>query len=368
MAGFQYSGSGNSEKIYALMFRFILRKLGFACLILWGVATLVFFLFMALPSAEEMLVGQRSDVKTKEAIIRELGLDEPMYRRYLYFLNDLSPVSAYTDTAKLKEVSGWQLAQTGSTTFVLKKPWLRTSYQSKKPVMDMLLDAFPGTLLLAGAALFFAALVGIGLGMLAAWKAGKFTDHCISTFSNLGISAPSFFAAMFIAWLFGYLWSDVTGLSMTGSMYEVDPLGRGRVLALQNLILPAIALGIRPLSVFVQLTRNNVLEQMAQPYVRTARAKGLTEAAILFKHVLRNALNPVLTAVTGWFASLLAGAFFTEYIFNWKGIGKLTIDALQQSDLPVVMGAVLLSAALFVLISFATDMLYQILDPRVRQQ
>jgi peptide/nickel transport system permease protein len=204
--------------------------------------------------------------------------------------------------------------------------------------------------------------------MVAAWKAGKFADQCISVFSNLGISAPSFFAAMFIAWLFGYLWSDVTGLSMTGSMYEVDPLGRGRVLALQNLILPAIALGIRPLSVFVQLTRNNVLEQMAQPYVRTARAKGLSDAAILFKHVLRNALNPVLTAVTGWFASLLAGAFFTEYIFNWKGIGKLTIDALQQSDLPVVMGAVLLSAALFVFISFATDMLYQILDPRVREQ
>ena len=104
---------------------------------------------------------------------------------------------------------------------------------------------------------------------------------------------------------------------------------------------------------------------MALPYVRTARAKGLSEGRILFTHVLRNALNPVLTAVTGWFASLLAGAFFTEYIFNWKGIGKLTIDALQQSDLPVVMGAVLLSALLFVVISFFTDILYKILDPRV---
>jgi peptide/nickel transport system permease protein len=212
----------------------------------------------------------------------------------------------------------------------------------------------------------FAAIFGIGLGMLAALKAGKSADYLISGISALGVSAPSFFAAMLIAWLFGYVWHDLTGLSMTGSMYEVDPLGRGRVLALQNLILPCVALGIRPLAVFVQLTRNNILEQLSQPYVRTARAKGLTEPRILFTHVLRNALNPVLTAVTGWFASLLAGAFFTEYIFNWKGIGKLTIDALQQSDLPLVMGAVLLSALLFVVISFITDLLYVLLDPRVR--
>ncbi|MBU6325287.1 MAG: ABC transporter permease [Bacteroidetes bacterium] len=347
------------------MLRFILRKLGFACLILWGVATLVFFLFMALPSAEEMLVGQRSDVKTKEAIVRELGLNEPLYKRYAYFLNDLAPLSIYSDTEKASQIPGWRLKLGEHTLLMLKKPWLRSSYQSKKPVAEMLMDAFPGTLLLAGAALLFAAIVGIGLGILAALKAGKTTDHLISGISALGISAPSFFAAMLIAWLFGYVWHDWTGLSMTGSMYDVDPLGRGRVRALHNLILPCIALGIRPLSVFVQLTRNNILEQMALPYVRTARAKGLSEGRILFTHVLRNALNPVLTAVTGWFASLLAGAFFTEYIFNWKGIGKLTIDALQQSDLPLVMGAVLLSALLFVIISFFTDILYKILDPRV---
>jgi peptide/nickel transport system permease protein len=347
------------------MLRFILRKLGFACLILWGVATLVFFLFMALPSAEEMLVGQRSDVKTKEAIIRELGLDKSLYQRYLYFLNDLSPISFYADAEGAAQIPGFRISTGGQAILMLKKPWLRTSYQNKKPVADVLMDAFPGTLLLAGAALLFAAVLGIGLGLVAALKAGKIADHLISGISALGISAPSFFAAMLIAWLFGYLWHDYTGLSMTGSMYEVDPLGRGRVLALHNLILPCIALGIRPLSVFVQLTRNNVLEQLSQPYVRTARAKGLTEPRILFTHVLRNALNPVLTAVTGWFASLLAGAFFTEYIFNWKGIGKLTIDALQQSDLPLVMGAVLLSSLLFVLISFVTDIMYKILDPRV---
>lgn len=344
---------------------YLLRKLGFACLILWGVATLVFFLFMALPSAEEMLVGQRSDVKTKEAIVRELGLDKPLYQRYFLFLNDLSPVSRYTDSQSVAAIPGLKW-HTAAGVWMLKKPWLRTSYQNKKPVVDMLLDAFPGTLLLAGASLLFAAIFGIGLGIVAALKAGKPADHLISAISALGVSLPSFFAAMLIAWVFGYLWHDVTGLSMTGSMFEVDPLGRGRVLALHNLILPCVALGIRPLAVFVQLTRNNILEQMAQPYVRTARAKGLTETRILFVHVLRNALNPVVTAVTGWFASLLAGAFFTEYIFNWKGIGKLTIDALQQSDLPLVMGAVLLSALLFVIISFVTDLLYVLLDPRVK--
>jgi peptide/nickel transport system permease protein len=348
------------------MLRLLLRKLGFAVLVLWGVATLVFLLFMVLPSADQMLIGQRSDVQTRDAIVKELGLDQPLPVRYLHFMNDLAPLSVYhaADTVALER--GIALFPIGSAMLVMKRPWLGYSYQTRQPVSTMLGEAFPGTLVLATAALLFAALLGISLGITAALRSGSWLDKSISTLSVLGISAPSFFTAILVAWLFGYVWKEWTGLSMTGSLYEVDPLGRGVFIAPQHLILPAFALGLRPLSVFVQLTRDSVQEQMKQGYVRTAVAKGLSRSRILFRHVLRNAMNPVITAVTGWFASLLAGAFFTEYIFNWKGIGKLTIDALQQSDLPVVMGAVLLSALLFVVISIATDFIYYLLDPRVR--
>ena len=348
------------------MRRFLLRKLGFSLLVLWGVATLVFLLFMVLPSADQMLIGQRSDVQTRDAIVKELGLDQPLPLRYLGFIHDLSPVSVYNTEDSLSLQRGIVLLPLGSRSLVVKMPWLGYSYQTRQAVSEMLSEAFPGTLVLACAALLFAACCGIALGIVAALRAETWLDKSISTFSVLGISAPSFFSAILVAWLFGYVWKEWTGLSMTGSLYEVDPLGRGVFLAPQNLILPAFALGIRPLSVFVQLTRDSVKEQMQQGYVRTAIAKGLSRRRILFRHVLRNAMNPVITAVTGWFASLLAGAFFTEYIFNWKGIGKLTIDALQQSDLPVVMGAVLLSAVLFIVISVLTDLLYFVLDPRVR--
>jgi len=135
---------------------------------------------------------------------------------------------------------------------------------------------------------------------------------------------------------------------------------------LQNLILPALTLGIRPLAIITQLTRSAMLDVLSQDYIRTAYAKGLSKRVVLFKHALRNALNPVITAITGWFAELLAGAFFVEYIFGWKGIGKTTVDALEKLDFPVVMGSVLLTAALFILINILADLLYKVVDPRVQ--
>ena len=156
-----------------------------------------------------------------------------------------------------------------------------------------------------------------------------------------------------------------TGLSSTGSMYEID-VWTGKQLALQNLILPAITLGIRPLSVIVQLTRSSLLEVLNQNYIRTARAKGLSERTVIMKHALKNALNPVITAASGWFASMLAGAVFVEYVFGWKGLGFEIFQALEKNDLPVVIGAVLFIACLFVAINILVDILYGILDPRAR--
>jgi len=159
--------------------------------------------------------------------------------------------------------------------------------------------------------------------------------------------------------------SQYTGLHMTGSLFDTDPF-EGRHLELKNLILPALTLGIRPLAIITQLTRGAMLDALDQDYIRTAWAKGLGQRTIIWKHALRNALNPVITAVTGWFAELLAGAFFVEYIFGWKGIGKITVDALEKLDFPVVMGSVLLTSFFFIVINLLADLLYGLIDPRVR--
>ena len=153
---------------------------------------------------------------------------------------------------------------------------------------------------------------------------------------------------------------------MTGSLYEVDDYGRGSFLEVSNLILPAITLAIRPLSVIIQLCRNSLLEVLCMDYVRTATAKGLNKYSVIFKHSLRNALNPVVTAVSGWFASMLAGAVFVEYIFNWNGLGKEIVNALNTLDLPVIMGSVLVIASLFIIINILVDIIYSWLDPRIR--
>ena len=158
---------------------------------------------------------------------------------------------------------------------------------------------------------------------------------------------------------------DFTGLNLTGSLFEIDEVTGEKFLNIKNLILPAFTLGIRPLAIITQLTRSSMLDVLNQDYIRTAYAKGLNKRTVIFKHALRNALNPVITAITGWFAELLAGAFFIEYIFGWKGIGKITVDALEKLDYPLVMGAVLFSACFFIIINFTADLLYKKIDPRI---
>jgi peptide/nickel transport system permease protein len=184
--------------------------------------------------------------------------------------------------------------------------------------------------------------------------------------SVMGISAPSFFMAIVIAYVFGLLLHDYTGLQLTGSWFNIDQVTGKRYLTLQNLILPALTLGIRPLAIITQLTRSSMLDVLHQDYIRTAYAKGLSRKKVVFGHALRNAINPVITAMTGWFAELLAGAFFVEYIFGWKGIGKVTVEALEKLDYPVVMGSVLFAATIFVLINILSDILYKWVDPRVK--
>jgi len=228
------------------------------------------------------------------------------------------------------------------------------------------MEALPGTLILAFAAMLFATIIGILLGVTAAVKKGTWMDTTAVFSSIAGISAPSFFMAIIIAYLFGVVLHSYTGLHLTGSWFDIDEVTGEKYLSLKNLILPAFTLGIRPLAIITQLTRSSMLDVLSQDYIRTAYAKGLGRNTIVYKHALRNALNPVITAITGWFAELLAGAFFVEYIFGWKGIGKITVDALEKLDYPVVMGSVLLSACIFIIINFFADVLYRMVDPRIK--
>jgi peptide/nickel transport system permease protein len=180
------------------------------------------------------------------------------------------------------------------------------------------------------------------------------------------MSLPSFFVAILFAWLFGYVLSAYTGLNLTGSLFEVDDYTGERYIQWKNMVLPALTLGIRPLGVIIQISRSAMLDVLGQDFIRTARAKGLSQFQIVWRHALRNALNPVVTIISGWFAGLLAGAVFVEFIFAWNGLGKEIVEALNLRDLPVVMGAVLVIAALFTIINMLVDVVYGLLDPRVR--
>ena len=344
---------------------FFARRFLYALAVLLGVVVLVFVLFQGFGDPARLVVGQRADKQTQENIRRDLQLDKPRWKQFLYYLNDISPVALHRSAdIEQKNLKGFFFGS-GEWKFSIKQPYLRRSYQSRRDVGDMIADALPGTLLLAVAAMLLATIVGIGMGVLAAVKKGTWLDGSTMFASILGISAPSFFMAIAIAYLFGFLWQSVTGLHMTGSWFDLDTTTGKPYLSLKNLWLPAITLGIRPLAIIAQLTRASLLDVLQQDYIRTAVAKGLSPRAVIWKHALRNALNPVITAITGWFAELLAGAFFVEYIFGWKGIGKLTVDALSQLDFPVVMGSVLVSACCFVLVNLLADLLYGWVDPRI---
>ncbi len=357
------------------MLQFILKRLFYGFLVLLGVVTVVFLLFNVLPGdPARMMLGQRADITSVEAINKDLGLDKPLTTQYLSFLNDLSPVSIhnksdkenywYLDSTKYSYVKLISLSK--SKVIVLKKPYLRRSYQSKRKVSEILSEAFPKTILLAMVSIIFAMVFGVIIGIICAIKKNKIIDKVALVFSVLGMSLPSFFAAILNAWIFAFVLAEFTGLNMFGSLYSVDDFGEGEHLDLKNLILPAITLGIRPLAIIVELTRSSLLDVLSQDYIRTAKAKGLSFYKVITKHALKNAMNPVITAVSGWFASLMAGAVFVEYVFDWKGVGVVIVDALEKYDLPVIMGAVLVISVILVFINIFVDIIYGFLDPRVR--
>jgi peptide/nickel transport system permease protein len=349
------------------MLSFIIKRLYYGILVLVGVVVLVFFLFQGFGDPARLVMGQTGDSVTQANIRKDLYLDQPKWKQFVLYLNDVSPLCMHSAAEiKSKSLKGFFV---GSKNKIgLKIPYLRRSYQSKREVGSILMQALPGTILLAVAAMIIATMLGIPLGVVAAVKKHTWIDNSAIFSSIVGISAPSFFMGIIIAYLFGFAWSNWTGLHISGSWYEIDDVTGEKRLSLQNLLLPAVTLGIRPLAIITQLTRSAMLDVLDQDYIRTAYAKGLSKRLVIWKHGLRNALNPVITAITGWFAELLAGAFFVEFIFGWQGIGKVTVDALEKLDYPVVMGSVLVAAAFFIVINIIADILYGVIDPRIRME
>ena len=359
------------------MWKFILKRFWYGILVLFGVIVVVFFLFNVLPGdPARMMLGQRADSASVVAINRDLGRDKPLTIQFLNYLNDLSPISIHNTVNpqniwfldKMKYGKTITVISAAGFSLVLKEPYLRRSYQSKRNVSDILAEGFVNTIILALVAMTFAILIGISIGVICAIYKNSIVDRLALVFSVLGMSLPSFFVAILNAWIFAFVLVKFTGLNMSGSLYGVDDFGRGTYLELKNLILPAITLGIRPLAVIVELTRNSLLEVMTQDYIRTAKAKGLSKTRVILKHALKNALNPVVTAISGWLASLLAGAVFVEFVFDWKGIGVVIVNALDKYDFPVVMGSVLFISIILIMINFFVDIIYGMLDPRVRMQ
>jgi peptide/nickel transport system permease protein len=349
------------------LIRMTISKLLQGVLILISVVVLITsVIYLAPVDPARLTFGQRSDNASVLQKQKELGLDKPLSAQMTDYLKDISPLifanyldQRYQEHVKLKIPLGF-------TSIFIKSIYLRESYQTGQKVSSMLKEALPKTFILAITSFLIASIIGIILGIIAGIFKDQWIDKTIIAFATLGISVPSYVVAIIFAIFFGYLLRTITGLNMQGSIFEVNDYGNDYI-AWKNLILPAIALGIRPISVIAQLMRSSYLDVMNGDYIRTAKSKGLAFAKIVSKHAVPNALNPIVTSLTGWFASLLAGAYFVEKVFNFKGLGELTINGLINYDIPVILACLLVICIVFILINILTDILYVIIDPRQRR-
>ncbi|MCT4638417.1 MAG: ABC transporter permease [Bacteroidales bacterium] len=356
------------------MIRYIIKKLRQSIFILLGVISLIFILFNIIPAdPARMIAGQHASEESLNNIREELGLNNPPLKRYLHYLNDISPLSFHNTKTESyffynqNKYGGVELLSFGSNCIVIKSPFLGKSFQTQQNVGTVIGKTLPNTMVLAITSILLASVLGIIAGIFAAIFKDSWYDKISLLLSATGMSLPSFFAAILIGWIFAIVLGKFTGLNLTGNICEIDNLTGERFINLKNLILPSITLGIRPLAIILQLTRNSLLDVMGQDYIRTAKAKGLSFTQIVLRHALKNALNPVITAISGWFASLMAGVIFVEYIFGWKGLGTVIVNALNQQDMPLVTGCIITISIMFIITNIIVDITYSILDPRIKQ-
>ena len=333
------------------MFGFLLRRVGLIIPTFLGITLLVFSLIHLIPGdAVEAMSGERGmDPLRYARLLREFGLDRPLYVQYFDYLQHVFQGD------------------------------LGNSITTHEPVLREFLTLFPATLELAFCAIMIALIIGLPAGMLAALKRNTFLDYSVMGISLTGYSMPIFWWALLLILLFSVTlgWTPVSGRidilfdlpPVTGFML-VDSLLSGEAgafrSAVSHLILPSIALGTIPLAVIARMTRSSMLEVLREDYVRTARAKGLSRLRVITIHAFRNALIPVITVIGLQVGTLLAGAILTETIFSWPGIGKWLVEAIHRRDYPVVQGGILLSATIIILVNLIVDVLYGVINPRIR--
>jgi len=304
------------------MATYLLRKILYSFLVLIGVVLVTFFIRPPGDPAR-VLLGQRADAASVAALREQLGLDKPLPTQIATYMYNLT------------------------------KKDLGTSIATNRPVYEALKERIGPTALLAVSSMAIATVLGILLGVIASWKPNSWLDTITMSTSLFGISLPAFVVGLLFVLVFGVLldWFPNSGYIDRGPEY---------------LFLPMITLAIRPLSIIARVTRSSMLDVLGQDYVRTARAKGLNNVTVFFKHALRNALNPVVTTVSAWFAGLLAGTYFIEFIFNWPGIGLAAFNAIEKLDYPMIQGTVLFTAVVFVVVNMLADIVYAFIDPKVR--
>ncbi len=303
---------------------YIIRKFLYSILILVGVITVTFCLMYVIPGdPARLMLGQRADIASIEAVRKQLGLDDPLYIQYGRFM--------------VKAVQGD----------------LGRSYSSNRDVLTTIIDTFPATAILAISSLIVSSIIGMLIGVISAVKPYTLRDNLSMLGALFGISFPPFAFGLIMALVFGSIlkWLPISGYINNGAQY---------------LVLPMLTLALRPLSIIARLTRSSMLDVLNQDFVRTARAKGVGEWKVIIRHALRNALNPVITTISAWLAALLGGAFFIEYIFNWPGIGLLAINSILSLDFPMIQGTVLFTAVIFIIINMIVDIIYAFLDPKVK--
>lgn len=306
------------------MTTYIFRKLLYSILVLIGVITVTFSLMYVIPGdPARLMLGQRADIASIDAVRKQLGLDDPLYVQYGRFM--------------VKAIQGD----------------LGRSYSSNRDVLTTIIETFPATAILAVSALILSSIIGIIIGVISSIKPYTMADNLSMLIALFGISFPPFALGLVMALVFGawLKWFPISGYINNGFIY---------------LILPMLTLALRPLAIIARLTRSSMLDVLGQDYVRTARAKGVSEWKVIIRHALRNALNPVITTISAWLAALLGGTFFIEYIFNWPGIGLLAINSILSLDFPMIQGTVLFTAVIFIIVNMIVDIIYAFLDPKVK--
>jgi peptide/nickel transport system permease protein len=328
-----------------------MRRLGWAVFVVWAVVTLSFVVTNALPSdPARMIAGQQAPPAAVTKIRKDLGLDQPLATQYRLFLRRLVHVGPSAFGPK-DPVHG-TCASLGPVHVDLGK-----SYQQRRAVTTILEERAPRTFLLAFAAALVQALIGVSAGVLAAAKRGRTADRLAVGTSLLGVSAPTFVIGLLLQWLFAFKLR----------LFPIDGFGETTLDHALSLVLPAATLGVFGAAYYTRIVRDEMIGELAQDYVRTARAKGVGSLGVLVRHALRNALVPIVTIFGLEVGTLVGGAVVTESVFRWPGIGSLSVDAMLDRDGPLIMGCVVLTSTVVVLSTLAVDVAYAALDPRLRR-